>query len=392
MLSPGRIGSPLRSACRSPRAASRSTCRSPSLVAWLLTRTRFAGRTLFDAFVHLPLVLPPVVVGYLLLVLFGVRGPIGGWLYETLRHPARVHQHRRGAGHRSHVVPARGARDPHFARERRSRTRRRRAHARRRRRSTDSLSITLPLIAPGILAGAVTAFAAGLGEFGAVITFASNIPGETRTLPLALYTALQTPDGDALAARLAIISLSLGLAGLLVSEFLSARVMRRRLGTLMLRVELRKRRGDFTLDVGVQRADARRHRAVRPLGLRQVHADFADRRASDAGRRPRDASATTCCTTASATCRSMRATGAWASCSRTRGCFRTCRCARNLEYGARRAAARRGAADRIRRRGGPVRPRQPLVARRPHELSGGETAARGARPRAARATAPAAAR
>jgi molybdate transport system permease protein len=90
-------------------------------------------------------------------------------------------------------------------------------------------SITLPLIAPGILAGAVTAFAAGLGEFGAVITFASNIPGETRTLPLALYTALQTPDGDMLAARLAIISLSLGLAGLLVSEMLS-RAIGRRLG------------------------------------------------------------------------------------------------------------------------------------------------------------------
>ena len=90
-------------------------------------------------------------------------------------------------------------------------------------------SITLPLIVPGILAGAVTAFAAGLGEFGAVITFASNIPGETRTLPLALYTALQTPDGDALAARLATISLSLGLAGLLVAEFL-ARYMRRMLG------------------------------------------------------------------------------------------------------------------------------------------------------------------
>jgi molybdate transport system permease protein len=90
-------------------------------------------------------------------------------------------------------------------------------------------SITLPLILPGVIAGAVTAFAAGLGEFGAVITFAANIPGETRTLPLALYTALQTPDGDALAARLAAISLSLGLAGLLVSELLS-RALRRRWG------------------------------------------------------------------------------------------------------------------------------------------------------------------
>src|SRR5205085_11611617 len=84
--------------------------------------------------------------------------------------------------------------------------------------------LTLPLITPRLLAGAVTAFAAGLGEFGAVITFASNIPGETRTLPLALYTALQTPDGDGLAARLALISFSLGLSGLLVAEFLSRRL------------------------------------------------------------------------------------------------------------------------------------------------------------------------
>jgi molybdate transport system permease protein len=90
-------------------------------------------------------------------------------------------------------------------------------------------SITLPLILPGVLAGAVTAFAAGLGEFGAVITFASNIPGETRTLPLALYTAIQSPAGDALAARLALISLTLGLAGLLAAELLT-RTLRQKLG------------------------------------------------------------------------------------------------------------------------------------------------------------------
>jgi molybdate transport system permease protein len=89
------------------------------------------------------------------------------------------------------------------------------------------LSITLPLMAPGILAGAVTAFAAGLGEFGAVITFASNIPGETRTLPLALYTAIQSPDGDAVALRLALLSCVLGLAGLGLAEFLSRRLRRR---------------------------------------------------------------------------------------------------------------------------------------------------------------------
>jgi molybdate transport system permease protein len=90
-------------------------------------------------------------------------------------------------------------------------------------------TITLPLMLPGILAGIVMAFAAALGEFGAVITFVANIPGETRTLPLALYTAIQTPSGDALAARLAILSISLGLAGLLFAEWL-ARYIRRRLG------------------------------------------------------------------------------------------------------------------------------------------------------------------
>jgi molybdate transport system permease protein len=198
------------------------------LVAWLLTRTRFAGRTLFDAFVHLPLVLPPVVVGYLLLVLFGVRGPIGGWLHENfgiqlaftgtgaalatavMSFPLVVRSIRisletvdRGLEDAARTLGA-GPIDRFF-------------------------SVTLPLIAPGILAGAIIAFAAGLGEFGAVITFASNIPGETRTLPLALYTALQTPDGDALAARLALISFTLGLAGLLASEFI-ARRLRLRLG------------------------------------------------------------------------------------------------------------------------------------------------------------------
>jgi molybdate transport system permease protein len=198
------------------------------LVAWLLTRARFAGRSVLDAFVHLPLVLPPVVVGYLLLVLFGIRGPVGRWLHEqfglrlaftgtgaalataVMSFPLVVRAIRislenvdRGLEDAARTLGA-GALDRFF-------------------------TVTLPLIAPGVLAGAVTAFAAGLGEFGAVITFAANIPGETRTLPLALYTALQTPGGDALAARLAMLSLALGLAGLLVSEWLS-RTLRRRQG------------------------------------------------------------------------------------------------------------------------------------------------------------------
>jgi molybdate transport system permease protein len=198
------------------------------LVAWLLTRARFAGRTMFDAFVHLPLVLPPVVVGYLLLLLFGIRGPIGGWLYDTFG----IQLAFSGAGAAlatavmSFPLVVRSIRialeavDPGL--EDAARTLGAGPWDR-------FFSITLPLMAPGVLAGAVTAFAAGLGEFGAVITFAANIPGETRTLPLALYTALQTPDGDGLAARLAAISFALGLAGLLVSEWL-ARTLRRRLG------------------------------------------------------------------------------------------------------------------------------------------------------------------
>ena len=198
------------------------------LVAWVLSRTRFIGRTVFDAFVHLPLVLPPVVVGYLLLVVFGIRGPIGGWLYGNFG----IELAFTGTGAAlatavmSFPLVVRSVRLSLDAMDRGLEDAARTLGA----GPIDRfLSVTLPLIAPGILAGAVTAFAAGLGEFGAVITFASNFPGETRTLPLALYTALQTPDGDAMAARLAMISFSLGLAGLLAAEFL-ARRMRRYLG------------------------------------------------------------------------------------------------------------------------------------------------------------------
>lgn len=198
------------------------------LVAWILTRARFPGRTLFDALVHLPLVLPPVAVGYVLLVVFGARGAFGAWLKAHLgielafttagaalatavmTFPLLVRAIRlslenidRGLEQAARTLGA-GPLD-RFA------------------------SITLPLMLPGILAGAVTAFAAGLGEFGAVITFASNIPGVTRTLPLALYTAMQSPQGEALALRLALLSFGLGLLGLLGAELLVRRV-RARLG------------------------------------------------------------------------------------------------------------------------------------------------------------------
>lgn len=197
-------------------------------VAWLLVRARLRGRTLLDAFVHLPLVLPPVAVGYLLLLLFGVRGPIGGWLDATFG--IRLAFTTAGAALATAVMSfpliVRAVRlslesiDPGL--EEAARTLGAGPLDR-------FLTITLPLMMPGILAGAVTAFAAGLGEFGAVITFAANVPGETRTLPLALYTAIQSPDGDASAARLAILSFGLGFLGLVAAE-LVARRMRARFG------------------------------------------------------------------------------------------------------------------------------------------------------------------
>jgi molybdate transport system permease protein len=198
------------------------------LVAWLLTRRRFVGRTVLDAFVHLPLVLPPVAVGYLLLVLFGRRGPIGSWLDREF--DIQLIFTSAGAALATAVMTfplmVRAMRISLEAVDRRLEEAARTLGAGRVDRF---FSITLPLMLPGVLAGAVTAFAAGLGEFGAVITFVSNIPGETRTIPLALYTAIQSPGGDAVAARLALMSFTLGLAGLLLSEWL-ARRLRRYLG------------------------------------------------------------------------------------------------------------------------------------------------------------------
>ncbi|HTY48748.1 MAG TPA: molybdate ABC transporter permease subunit [Steroidobacteraceae bacterium] len=197
-------------------------------VAWVLVRRRFPGRTLLDAFVHLPLVLPPVLVGYLLLLLFGSHGVLGAVLERSFG--VRLIFTRAGAALATAVmtfpVMVRSIRIALEAVDRGLEDAARTLGAGPFDRFA---SITLPLMLPGILAGAVTAFAAALGEFGAVITFASNIPGQTRTLPLALYTALQSPGGDASAARLAVLSLLLGLAGLVISEWLARRI-RHRLG------------------------------------------------------------------------------------------------------------------------------------------------------------------
>ncbi len=197
-------------------------------VAWLLVRARFTGRALLDAFVHLPLVLPPVVIGYLLLVLFGVRGPFGAWLHAALG--IRLAFTTEGAALATAVMSF-----PLIVRAVRLSLEGVNPGLEEAARTLGAgpldrfVTVTLPLMAPGILAGGVTAFAAGLGEFGAVITFAGNIPGATRTLPLALYTAIQSPDGELAAARLAAMSFTLGLAGLVGAEFL-ARRLRTRLG------------------------------------------------------------------------------------------------------------------------------------------------------------------
>ena len=195
------------------------------LIAWVLTRARFPGRAVLDAFVHLPLVLPPVAVGYVLLLLFGLNGAIGAWLHDRLG--IQLAFTTAGAALATAVMTfplmVRAIRlalenvDPGL--EAAARTLGAGPWDR-------FFTITLPLMLPGILVGAVTAFAAGLGEFGAVITFASNVPGVTRTLPLALYTAIQSPGGDAAALRLALLSLLLGLSGLLAAELLARRVRR----------------------------------------------------------------------------------------------------------------------------------------------------------------------
>lgn len=196
------------------------------MVATALALGRFPGRFILDAIVHLPLILPPVVMGYLLLIGFGTRAPLGAWLYETfdirfvfswtgaalasaiVSFPFQVRAIRLSLENVNHGLYqaaetlGAGPIDRFF-------------------------SLTLPLAIPGIIAGAITAFAASLGEFGAIITFVSNVPGETRTLPLAIYTAIQTPDGELAAARLAALSIGLAFVGLMLSE-IAMRSIRKR--------------------------------------------------------------------------------------------------------------------------------------------------------------------
>ena len=192
------------------------------LVAWLLSRPRTPGRFALNALAHAPLVLPPVVVGYVLLLLFGVKGPVGGVLYNTLhiRLAFTGWGAALAAGVMAFPLMVRALRlsfeaiDPGLEVAARSLGA----------APLDRFfSIALPLAAPGVAAAAIVGFAACLGEFGAVITFAANIPGQTQTLPLAIYAALQTPGGDAMALRLSLISFAVAILALAASEALARR-------------------------------------------------------------------------------------------------------------------------------------------------------------------------
>ncbi|HEY0958764.1 MAG TPA: molybdate ABC transporter permease subunit [Novosphingobium sp.] len=191
-------------------------------LAWVLARRRFPGRVLLDALVHLPLVLPPVVTGWLLLLAFGNNGPAGRWLMETvgLTFMFRWTGAALAAAIMALPLMVRAMRLSIEAIDRRLEGAARTLGAGPWR---TFFSITLPLSMPGVLAALVLGFARSIGEFGATITFVSNIPGETRTLPLAIYSALQIPGGESNVTRLALISVLLSLAALVLSELLARR-------------------------------------------------------------------------------------------------------------------------------------------------------------------------
>jgi len=195
-------------------------------VAWLLARREFPGKTLLDALVHLPLVLPPVVVGYFLLLGFGSQGALGAFLERCcgLVFAFRWTGAALACAVMGFPLMVRAVRlsleaiDPGL-------------EAAARTLGAGPLavffSVTLPLAAPGLVTGALLSFARSLGEFGATITFVSNIPGETRTLPLAIYNYTQVPGGDAQALRLSLMAVALSIAALFFSEVLARRARAR---------------------------------------------------------------------------------------------------------------------------------------------------------------------
>jgi molybdate transport system permease protein len=196
-------------------------------IAWLLARGRFWGKSILDTVVHLPLILPPVVTGYLLLLSFGRRGPIGSFLADEF---GIVFSFRwTGAALACAIMGF-----PLMVRAIRLSIE---AVDRRLEAAAGTLganplwvfaTITLPLCLPGIIAGAILGFAKSMGEFGATITFVSNIPGETQTLPSLIYTLTQVPGGDAAAMRLTLVSIAISMVALLGSELLARRIGSRR--------------------------------------------------------------------------------------------------------------------------------------------------------------------
>jgi molybdate transport system permease protein len=195
-------------------------------VAWLLARREFPGKQVLNGLVHLPLILPPVVTGYLLLLTFGRRGYVGQFLDQwfgivlAFRWTGAV----LAAAVMAFPLMVRAIRlafeavDPKLEQA---------AGTLGASPAWVFVTVTLPLILPGVLAGAVLAFAKAMGEFGATITFVSNIPGETQTLPSAIYAFLQVPGGDAQAFRLVIVSIIVAMGALIASEWIARRVARR---------------------------------------------------------------------------------------------------------------------------------------------------------------------
>ena len=195
------------------------------LAAHVLARFDFPGKTLLDAVIHLPLVLPPVVVGFALLLLFGKHGPLGAWLNDWFGIVVAFRW--TGAALASAIMGfplmVRAIRLSISSIDARLETVARTLGGSR---IWVFLSITLPLALPGLITGVLLSFARSLGEFGATITFVSNIPGETETLPLAIYTFVQSPGGDAQAIRLSLIAVLLSIAALVASEWLTRRTSR----------------------------------------------------------------------------------------------------------------------------------------------------------------------
>ena len=195
------------------------------LTAYVLARLDFPGKQLLNGLVHLPLILPPVVTGYLLLLTFGTKGPIGQILQEWgLIFGFRWTGAALAAGIMAFPLMVRAIRlsieavDPKLEQA---------AATLGASRVWVFVTVTLPLILPGMIAGAVLSFAKAMGEFGATITFVSNIPGQTRTLPTAIYTFLQVPGGEGAALRLVVISVVIAMGALLISEVVAQRAARR---------------------------------------------------------------------------------------------------------------------------------------------------------------------